>query len=173
MDESLGIVSGYCSANENLLTAQDKLNDVLNNVTPPLGSCCVNYGTIRYGPLDSEFNPVLHPKVLSVEMEPRSIARWEEVDSQIRRLIHLAYSMHSRRPPPFSLLHWWCRVLLIQAAVASMSDVSNKLGDAPHPTQPFQQRVHIGHSIGKEGAQRDYGTMCCVLGLVDENKPSS
>ncbi|KAL8912577.1 MAG: hypothetical protein Q9171_002441 [Xanthocarpia ochracea] len=138
---------------------QDNLNDVLNNVTPSLGSCYVNYGTIQYGPLDSEFDPVLHPKVLSVEMEPRSIERWEE-----------------KTPPPFRYYIGGAEFCSSKAAIAPMSDVStmtfladpNKLADAPHPTQPFQQRVHIGHSIGKEGAQRDSGTMCCVLRLVDD-----
>ena len=80
---------------------QDDLNDVLNNATPTLGSCWVDYGTIRYNPDDDEFDPILHPKVLAVILEPRSIERWEEVDRQIRRLVNRAYNMHSRRVPPF------------------------------------------------------------------------
>ncbi|CAO1606470.1 hypothetical protein XANCAGTX0491_009968 [Xanthoria calcicola] len=80
---------------------QDGLNDVLNDVTPPLGSCWVDYGTIRYNDDDDEFDPILHPKVLAVILEPRSIERWEEVDRQIRRLVNRAYNMHSRRVPPF------------------------------------------------------------------------
>ncbi|KAI4095885.1 MAG: hypothetical protein LQ339_007123 [Xanthoria mediterranea] len=80
---------------------EDDLDDVLSNVTSPLGSCWVDYGTILYDADDDEFDPILHPKVLAVILEPRSIERWEEVDSQIRRLVNRAYNMHSRRVPPF------------------------------------------------------------------------
>ncbi|KAI4270375.1 MAG: hypothetical protein L6R38_007140 [Xanthoria sp. 2 TBL-2021] len=78
---------------------QDQLNQIIMDVQPDLGSCCVKYGTIRREPGDDDFDSVLHPKVLAVEMCLQSIGRWEEVDSQIRSLVNHAYSMQSRRAP--------------------------------------------------------------------------
>lgn len=78
---------------------QDQLNQFFMDVQPDLGSCCVNYGTIRREPGDDDFDPILHPKVLAVEMCLQSIGRWEEVDTQIRNLVNHAYSIQSRRAP--------------------------------------------------------------------------
>ncbi|KAI4256324.1 MAG: hypothetical protein L6R42_006291 [Xanthoria sp. 1 TBL-2021] len=78
---------------------QDQLNHFLMDVQPNLGSCCVNYGTIRREPGDVDFDPIRHPKVLAVEMCLQSIGRWEEVDTQIRNFVNQAYSIQSRRAP--------------------------------------------------------------------------
>ncbi|KAL8912578.1 MAG: hypothetical protein Q9171_002442 [Xanthocarpia ochracea] len=76
---------------------KDQLNQILNDVQPDLGCAFVNYGTIGYDPDDDEYNPIFHPKVLVVEVWRRSLHRWKEIDSQIRRLIARSWLMQDRK----------------------------------------------------------------------------
>ena len=55
-----------------------------------LGSCCVDYGTIKRDALDEDFDAVFHPNFLAVKMGVRLMGQRGEVKSRVRGFIKQA-----------------------------------------------------------------------------------
>lgn len=57
-------------------TIEDQPDHIILNARPDLGSCVIHLGTIIRKPGDEDYDPILHPKVLAVEMNRQAIHRW-------------------------------------------------------------------------------------------------
>ncbi|KAL8782255.1 MAG: hypothetical protein Q9213_005558, partial [Squamulea squamosa] len=68
-----------------------EIDQILSSVQPPFHSAFSNYGTISRYYDDEGYDPVLHPKLIVIEIDPQSVRRWAEVDPQIRSLVRRAY----------------------------------------------------------------------------------
>ena len=81
-------------------TIEHQLGTVLLLTVPPFISAMTRYGTIGLHFLRDDYDPNLHPKVLSIEIDRWNMHRWIEVDDRNRTIIMSAYRAHYRISPP-------------------------------------------------------------------------
>ncbi|KAI4275929.1 MAG: hypothetical protein LQ337_002844 [Flavoplaca oasis] len=151
---------------------EDQLDHIILDTRPDLGSSVIHLGTLRRKPGDDDYDPVIHPKVLAVEMDRQSIHRWQEVENQIRPLVNDAYARRSMKPPPIRYYLGGSSLCSpmpsTESGVSLFANPSLPKG-GPHPTQQFVQRPGMGHSIGRQGDPISYGTMGFFVALEDDH----